>query len=107
MMSDFKEILASLPSVDHLEAIELTYLSGESELLSNQPGKAGSLAVYNALLEEVGEINAVAAQKGLELFAEHTEDARANPGKHPNIDRLRTVISGNGSFTAKRIQRDS
>jgi hypothetical protein len=24
----------------------------------------------------------------LELYAEHTADARANPGKHPNIDRL-------------------
>ena len=27
-------------------------------------------------------------QEGLELYAEHTADALANPGKHPNIDRL-------------------
>jgi aspartate aminotransferase-like enzyme len=29
---------------------------------------------------------------GLELFAEHTDDARDNPNKHPNIDRLFRVL---------------
>ena len=31
------------------------------------------------------------------LYAEHTEDAKARPGAHPNIDRLLDVIaSGKG-----------
>lgn len=106
-MPDFKDILATLPSIDHLDAIELTHASGESERLPNQPGKAGSLAVYNALLEEFGEINASAAEKGLALFAEHTEDARAHPGKHPNIDRLQAVIDGRGGYSCIRIPKNS
>jgi len=28
----------------------------------------------------------------LKLYAEHTEDAQINPGKHPNIDRLLDVL---------------
>ena len=36
-----------------------------------------------------------AAARGLELFAEHTADARANPGKHPNIDLLFKVRAEN------------
>ena len=31
-----------------------------------------------------------------EVFAEHTADARTNPGKHPNIDRL-LAIAENGA----------
>jgi hypothetical protein len=26
------------------------------------------------------------------LYSEHTEDAQKNPGKHPNIDRLLSVM---------------
>lgn len=105
-MSEFKKVLASLPSIDELHAIELISTTGEAERLPNQPGKAGSLAVYNALLEEFGEINQAAAEKGLALFAEHTEDARAHPGKHPNIDRLLDIIESGNGFTARRIPKN-
>jgi hypothetical protein len=33
-----------------------------------------------------------AIEEGLEMFAEHTEDARAYPGKHANIDRLLRLL---------------
>lgn len=104
-MPDFKDVLATLPSIDQLEAIELTDTKGHTDRLPNLPGKAGSLAVYNALLEEFGEVDAKAAEKGLTLFSEHTQDARANPGKHPNIDRLFAVLEGSGTLNGKRIPK--
>jgi hypothetical protein len=36
-----------------------------------------------------------ASVEGLALYAEHTEDARIYPGKHPNIDRLLDVQTRN------------
>ncbi len=38
--------------------------------------------------------------EGLTLFAEHTNDAEKNPGKHPNIDRLFKVIEEELSYSA-------
>lgn len=90
----FAEILKTLPPIDDIAAVAL-YRSGEEtpvELIENKPGKAGSVAVYNALLQEFGKLNTAAAQKGLSLYAEHVADAEANPGKHPNIDRLFDII---------------
>ena len=46
------------------------------------------MRVYHALAQEFEVIDAAAAAKGLILYAEHTADAIAFPGKHPNIDRL-------------------
>ncbi|MDR0234463.1 MAG: DUF2322 family protein, partial [Zoogloeaceae bacterium] len=57
-------------------------------LIENRPGSAGSIAVYNHLAQIYGAITPEAAQKGLEIYAEHTGEARQSPGKHPNIDRL-------------------
>ncbi|MBE9610255.1 DUF2322 family protein [Chitinilyticum piscinae] len=90
-MSNFAENLASLPAIDHLDALELLHGDTVQARMENKQGQAGSLRVYHALYQEFGCINAVAADKGLRLYAEHTEDARANPGKHPNIDRLFAV----------------
>jgi hypothetical protein len=42
-------------------------------------------------------------QKGLELYAEHTLDAQANPGKHPNIDRLATLVAEGGQWRVKQV----
>ena len=85
----FAAALRQLPGVAHLASIEL--LDGEGQrvgLIENKPGQTGSLAVYNHLGQIYGAITVEAARKGLDLFVEHTIDARANPGKHPNIDRL-------------------
>jgi hypothetical protein len=85
----FAENLKQLPRVSHLAAIQLLDSGGEvAATIENKTGQTGSLAVYNHLGQIYGAITAEAARKGLELYAEHTEDARQNPGKHPNIDRL-------------------
>ena len=88
-MTTFAEHLKKLPGISHLAAINL--LDGEGKVLvaiENKPGSQGSLAVYNHLAQTFGAITPEAAKKGFELYAEHTEDARLHPGKHPNIDRL-------------------
>lgn len=94
----FSEILTNLPAIEQIDRLELVAKSGALVVIENRPGKAGSVAVYNALLQEFGLLNSAAAKKGLELYAEHTEDARTNPGKHPNIDRLFELIDGGGEY---------
>lgn len=92
----FAENLRQLPRISHLAALQL--LDGDGAVIAmieNKPGQAGSLSIYNHLGQIYGAITAEAAKKGLELFAEHTEDARLNPGKHPNIDRL-LVLANEG-----------
>ena len=89
----FADNLKQLPPVSHLEGIDLLDDAGEPvAAIDNKPGQAGSLAVYNFLGQHFGAITPLAAQTGLDLYAEHTDDARANPGKHPNIDRLLAIV---------------
>lgn len=92
-MNTFSENLKNMQTIEHIDALELIDKQGAVEVIENRPGKAGSVALYNALLQEFGVLDANAANKGLELYAEHTEDARTYPGKHPNIDRLFSVIN--------------
>ena len=50
--------------------------------------------LYNALAEKFnGKLDRTSAQQGIEWFAEHVEDAKQNPGKHPNIDLLFKVVA--------------
>lgn len=100
----FAENLKKLPGISHLAAINL--LDGEGNVVAsieNKAGSQGSLAVYNHLAQTYGSINLEAAKKGLEIFAEHTEDERANPGKHPNIARLLQIEAGAPSLRVKHI----
>ena len=100
----FAENLKQLPKVSHLQTMELIGVTGEVVArIENKPGQAGSLAVYNHLAQIFGAITPDAARKGLELYAEHTEDARANPGKHPNIDRLFGLIERDETLTIKQV----
>lgn len=104
-MELFSETLKHLPKVDDIERIELSDAHGAPVgSIENKPGQSGSLAVYNYLLRKYGDINAAAAGEGLQLYGEHTEDAKENPGKHPNIDRLLTLVL-TGSFYTGRIVR--
>ena len=103
MTPSFAENLAALPAVDHLRAIELTGPDGTVAVIENKPGSQGSLRIYLHLLAKFGAINAVAAAEGLALYAEHAEDTRLNPGKHPNIDRLREIESSGGAFSARPL----
>ena len=100
----FAENLKHLPRVSHLLAIELLDKEGSVvATIENKPGQAGSLSVYNHLGQIYGAINAEAAKKGLELYAEHAADAQAHPGKHPNIDRLATLLAAGGQLRVKHI----
>ena len=103
-MPQFSENLKKLPGISHLAAINL--LDAEGQLVAaieNKPGSQGSLAVYNHLAQTYGAITPDAAKKGLELFGEHTDDARAHPGKHPNIDRLFALLEGKRTLRIKHV----
>lgn len=91
---NFKDILETLPSIEHLTGLDV--LNGETVIhhILAAPGKLGSLRLYNALAEKFnGKLDRTSAQQGIEWFAEHVEDAKQNPGKHPNIDLLFKVIA--------------
>ncbi len=103
-MSQFAENLKKLPGISHLAAINLLDSEGNVvAAIENKPGSQGSLAVYNHLAQTYGAITVEAAKKGLEIFAEHTEDARAHPGKHPNIDRLLEIETSGRTLRAKHV----
>ncbi|OOF58464.1 DUF2322 family protein [Rodentibacter genomosp. 2] len=90
---NFKDILDTLPSAEHLTGLNVKQ---NNVIIHNIPavaGKLGSLRLYNALAEKFnGKLDRTSAQQGIEWFAEHVEDAKRNPGKHPNIDLLFKVI---------------
>lgn len=94
----FADNLKQLPRISHLAAIQL--LDGDGAVtatIENKAGQTGSLSIYNHLGQIYGAITVEAAKKGLELYAEHADDARQNPGKHPNIDRLLALVAENKS----------
>jgi len=100
----FQENLAALPSADTLSRIELTGPDGSVGTIENRPGSQGSLRIYRHLVLKHGGIDPVAAAEGLALYAEHTEDARAHPGKHPNIDRLLDVQARNLRLAVRLVE---
>ncbi len=100
----FKENLQLLPSIDRLARVDLFDPNGTIVAsIKNQPGKQGSLAVYQYLHENFGAINANAAAHDLTIFAEHTSDAKNRPGAHPNIEILLNIIDGGPSLVARLI----
>jgi hypothetical protein len=100
----FADNLKQLPKVSHLSALQLFDGAGNIvATIENKPGQAGSLALYNHLAQLYGAITVEAAKKGLELYAEHAADAHAHPGKHPNIDRLVTLVTAGGQLRVKQI----
>ena len=107
-MPSFAENLKQLPSVDDLQALELYGDGYEPEaVIENAPGSQGSLAVYYHVAVQHGGLTPKAAQEALELFAEHTDDARAKPGAHPNIDRLFRIIEQDLFYSVKAVPKAS
>lgn len=103
-MSQFADNLKKLPGISHLAAINLLDAEGNVvAVIENKAGSQGSLAVYNHLAQTYGAITPDAARKGLEIYAEHTEDARQHPGKHPNIDRLIVVAEEKKTLRLKHV----
>lgn len=101
----FAERLKTLPAVNHLSAVQLLSASGQMlATIENKPGQAGSLAVYHALAQQHdGVISPATATLGLQWYAEHTADAQANPGKHPNIDRLMAWAAGSETYRVQPV----
>ena len=86
-------------------ALQLLGADGQTlATIENKPGQTGSLVVYAALAALYGgQITPAAASLGLEWYAEHVADARAFPGKHPNIDRLLAWAQGSESFAVRTV----
>lgn len=105
----FSDTLKTLPGISHLAALQLID-AGSGEVvhtIENKPGQTGSLVVYSYLAETFGAITSEAAARGLELYGEHTEDARTNPGKHPNVDRLIALAASGKTLRIKTIRSDA
>ncbi|EXI61221.1 RNA polymerase subunit sigma-32 [Mannheimia granulomatis] len=103
----FKDYLATFPSIDHLAGLNV--INEKGEVIHNIPaieGKLGSLKLYTALFAKFeGKLTACAAKQGLEWFAEHVEDAKNNLGKHPNIDLLFKVIEEDLTLTLEPVAK--
>jgi hypothetical protein len=95
----FAEILATLEATDHLQKLTLNYVDGRVEIIENKPGSQGSVKVYHHLWKKYGSITPEAAKEGLRLYAEHSDDALVNSGKHPNIERLMEVLETDTPLT--------
>lgn len=97
---NFAQRLETLPSIEGITRLVLLDAHDQQvATIENLPGKAGSLRVYHALAaQHNGLIGPEAAALGLQWFAEHLSDAQANPGKHPNIDRLLGWAAGNATY---------
>ncbi len=98
----FADQLKQLPPITHLAGLDLLDAHGATVAqIDNRPGQSGSVAVYAALAQRFGTLDAAAATEGLALYAEHTDDARLHPGKHPNIDRLLAIVAGGAPLTVR------
>ncbi len=102
----FNEILETLPTIEHLNGINIKDNQTIIHHIPAQAGKFGSLRVYHALASEFSKLNKQSAEKGLMLFAEHTKDAQENPNKHPNIDLLFKVITEGLDYQIEILLKD-
>ena len=103
-MKNFNDILATFSDINNIKEIKLFNAHGfESGAILNKPGTQGSVKLYNHLFLVFGELNTNAAIEGLKLYCEHVEDAKNNPGKHPNIDRLLDIIKTKKTLKIKII----
>lgn len=101
-MPSFSENLQQLAPVNGLQRLCLAGADGQTlVVIENLPGTQGSFRVYHHVAQKWGGIGIDAAQEALTLFAEHTDDARLHPGKHPNIDRLFDIVERNLRFDVR------
>lgn len=102
--ASFKDNLAQLPSIEGVARIDLIDVGGALVAsIPNEAGKQGSLAVYQYLEQCFGAVTPEAAEHGVAVFGEHSADAKARPGAHPNIDRLLEVMESGRALTVAVI----
>ncbi|MBH5328109.1 DUF2322 family protein [Eikenella sp. S3360] len=106
-MATFAENLATFPAIGHLSGLDIRDAAGKTvHHIPAVPGKLGSLQLYYALAEKFGNrLDSKAATQGLVWFAEHTADAAAHPGKHPNIDFLKQIIDNNQTLHIAPLEK--
>ncbi|MGD9390048.1 MAG: DUF2322 family protein [Thioalkalispiraceae bacterium] len=105
-ITSFKDILPTLKDASHIQQLQLVDEHGKVvDRIDNVPGKSGSVSVYFHVSAEHGRLDKTAAEQALQLYAEHTEDARHNPGKHPNIDRLFDLIDNDLAYQVKVLNK--
>lgn len=103
----FADTLKTLPGVTHLAALQLIDPASGAVVhtVENKAGQIGSLTVYRHLAQTFGRMTPDAARLGLDLYGEHTADARAHPGKHPNVDRLLAIAAGDVTLDVTLIPK--
>lgn len=105
-MASFADRLRELRPVDHIARLDLIDQQGQiAGVIDNRPGSAGSVAVYHAVTLGDGRLDRAAAEQALDIYAEHVADARAQPGRHPNIDRLFQIIADDAVLQVRVIER--
>lgn len=104
---NFQDHLATFPDIAHLSGLNIEDAAGRVvHHIPAEAGKLGSLKLYYALYQRFGgRLDAEAARQGLLWFAEHTADAQAHPGKHPNVDFLQTVAAQHQVFRLKPLSK--
>ena len=101
-MKTFADNLRALPALDGLTLLQLQDAQGLTQAsIENKPGAQGSFRVYHFVANKWGGLGPEAARAALEIFAEHTQDAKQHPGKHPNIDRLFEIVEQNLHYTIR------
>jgi hypothetical protein len=100
-----KDNVAALPSPSGMRKISIPQLK---HVIEPVPGKMASVAIYNYLAEKYkGKLEKAAAEEALSLYAEAVEDARKNPGAHPNIDLLLDLLSQESTSYDLVVERGS
>ena len=96
MTQSFKQVLDALPDIEHIDKINLYDQNDKLvDVIENMQGSQGSLKVYFYLNKNFKEINLATSQKGLDLFSEHTTEAKKNPINNPNINRFINIFKKN------------
>ncbi len=98
---------SNLPDISHIDRLELfdeDYTPVAA--IENRDGQRLSLQIYYHALLAFGGIGPKAANSALLRYGDHAEDARKNPGKHPNIDRLFEIIANDGHLSVHVVSRD-
>lgn len=86
-----KENVAKLPPISGIRRVTVPAL--DNYAIDNVEGKKASVAIFHHLAQEFGgKLTPAAAQLGLELYGEYVEEAKQQPGSHPNIDLLLRVV---------------
>ena len=99
----FKENLDKMPGIAHLSGLDIIDNAGN---VAHHIPAAEGLKLYHALAQEFGNtLNRYAAEQGLAWFAEIVDDAKAHPGKHPNIDLLLKVQDEDLVYTLKPLAK--